>query len=409
MDKPLAALEITSKAAKILVGYVIDDEVIVIYADSLPLDGAVVDGEIRDFEKVTNVLKSLANIKDESKKLKINISEVVLGLPPIGLEVYQNDKVTNVVSEDSRISRIDISNVISLVKKEQIKTNDVIVDIIPDVFILDRNQIFFTPPIGQTSNSLALNAKVHTLPRSIIAGYLKVCENANLRVKRLMVTPYALGEVLKTYRDIPDNYLLFDFGAKLTTISLMGEKSRLFASTYLSKGGDDLTNYLADKFHIDSEVASQLKELYGLDQSRVSPHISIVENKNTKTKIYLDDFKKEIASWLDDFVRDLKLATNTLLKEYDERYYMLPIIVVGGASKLNGLDKYLEKQYPDNAVRIVVPTSLGARDASYFNCLGLIKAASIYRGTLEDERIRVSPLNRKGGETRSYSELDDEL
>ena len=263
MDRPIAALEITSKAAKLIVGYVIDDEVCVVYSSMLPLEGAIVDGEIRDFEKVSDVLKTLANIKDESKKLKINISEVVLGLPPIGLEVYQNDKVTNVVSDDGRISRVDISNVISLVKKEQVKTVDKIVDIIPDVFILDRDQVFYTPPIGKVSNSLALNAKVHTLPKNIIDGYLRVCENASLRVKRIMVTPYALGELFKTYKDIPDHYLLIDMGANLTTISLMGNKSRLFASTYIAKGGDDLTNFLQDKFHLDFKVANDLKELYG--------------------------------------------------------------------------------------------------------------------------------------------------
>lgn len=408
MDRPIAALEITSKAAKLIVGYVIDDEVCVVYSSMLPLEGAIIDGEIRDFEKVSDVLKTLANIKDESKKLKINISEVVLGLPPIGLEVYQNDKVTNVVSDDGRISRIDITNVISLVKKEQVKTVDKIVDIIPDVFILDHDQVFYTPPIGKVSNSLALNAKVHTLPKNIIDGYLKVCENASLRVKRMMVTPYALGELLKTYKDIPDHYLLLDMGANLTTISLMGNKSRLFASTYIAKGGDDLTRFLADKFHLDFKVANDLKELYGDDLSPVSPDISILENEPNKA-LYLKDFKEAVETWLSAYTNDIKLALNVLLKEYDERYYLLPLLLSGGTSLLNGIELYFSKVFKDNAIKAIVPTSLGARDPSYFNCLSLIKAASIYRGTLEDERIRVSPLNRKGNENKSYSEMEDEL
>ena len=93
----------------------------------------------------------------------------------------------------------------------------------------------------------------------------------------------------------------------------------------------------------------------------------------------------------------------------------LPFILIGGASKLNGLRSIFELHYPNREIYFVTPKSIGARDPSYVNLLGLILASSHYGGTLEDnyrgmaEVSRVNKTMEKKKKEKSSSPEDDSL
>jgi len=203
MEKPIAAIEISSAEIKLVVGYEIENQPIVLYAMRKPIDAFVERGQIVNLIGLIDALREIKEIKDATAKLKLTISEAILLLPPLGLEVYQSDKTTNVVSPTGTVEAIDISNVVSLVRKEVIPHGGQIVDIVPDAFALDNGLPLASQPLGEKSNSLSISAKIHALPFSVIENFRRAFKEADIVIKRALVAPHAATYLLAQDLSLP--------------------------------------------------------------------------------------------------------------------------------------------------------------------------------------------------------------
>ena len=124
MDKPIAAIELGSKKLKLVVGYEIDGQVYVLYTLTKPYGNCIEGGNFIDANKVAETIGSIREFTDPSAKLRLNISDVLLCLPPYGLGIYQTRQVTTVVTEDSKISNLDIKNIYALIRNSAYPLND---------------------------------------------------------------------------------------------------------------------------------------------------------------------------------------------------------------------------------------------------------------------------------------------
>lgn len=392
--KQYAVIEITNTVARLVVGNVLDENPVIVYSTERPIEGLVTRGEIADFNGLVDVLANMRKISDEALRLRLTISEASVIVPPLGLEIFQTDKTTNVVSPTSIIEAIDIQNVLSLVQKERVTSGSEIVDIIPDFFVLEQTGTFVEPPIGQKSNTLSLRAKVHSMPSRVIDDYKRVVESAGIHVRRLMVSSYATLEYLKSTKITPNNYLIMDMGAGSTTLSLVGGNC-LFNSNVILLGGNDLSLQIADEFDIDPLKATELMELYGISDREMSfdPIISSGISDRTVTDLnrVIEEFFREF------YFKQLDVGLATLLTGYSQRVAKLPIIVTGGFSKLKGVQKLLQEKFKENeSVTFVSPHAVGARNPKYCASLGALVVSTHYKGTLSDQRARVSPVERVG-------------
>jgi len=98
VSKNTAVLEITNDSAKFSIGYAIGGQPIIIYRTERSLKGFLKDGFIADPKGVVEAIKDFLHIEDEAAKLKINALNLSIIIPPLGLQIYQNTKITNVVS-----------------------------------------------------------------------------------------------------------------------------------------------------------------------------------------------------------------------------------------------------------------------------------------------------------------------
>lgn len=399
--KVTAALEIASSGAKFAVGYCLNNRPIILYYGKKKFpDGILKDGKIIDPERLAPILASFFHLEDEELSLKISADNVSLVLPPLGLQIYQNDKTTNVVASDSRIDRIDISNVMAIVRKESIPNNNVVVDIVPDDFVLQNGKVFSNPPIGERSDTLTVQAKVHTLPEKIVYAFRHAIENAGVRVRRNSVATYCVSQLFASDKALPENYVYVDLGARLTTVSLIGN-TQPYASVFYPVGSDDLTEDIAAAFGISEEEANLLKEKYGYDTREhkyALPLMSIDDGEGGKKALTQNDLNQVIASFFKERLSSLlSAAFNSLFARQpngDSLRERLPLIVSGGGSLLNGLSQLLKPLFNNRDYIHFVPNILGARDPGANNLLGLIVAEGVYRGTLEDNYHGVSTLSR---------------
>jgi len=399
VSKKTAVLEISNDSAKFAIGYAIGGQAVLIYKTERPIKGLLKNGFISDPKGLLDIIKEFAHIEDEGALLKINAQNLSIIVPPLGLQIYQNTKVTNVVSPQSLIDQIDITNLNSLLMKDPIPNGNVIVDIIPDSFDLDNGKSFANPPLGERSNSIAIHAKIHTLPGSLVHDYRTVVEAAGFRVKDLSVAPYCACQLLASDKAMPENYLLLDMGARLTTLTMIGATAP-YSSLFFPKGGDDLTEAIANSMGLSFVEAENIKQDYGFE-NRVTkfenPVAVSVDSLGKKNKFYQKSLNAVIENYFEDFNAHLLNAIGKILSRQPANQILqtMPIVAIGGGSSLRGLSELIAPSIPGRKFLPYVPLTVGVRDPRYVNILGLMIAESHYRGTLEENYHGVSSLSRE--------------
>jgi len=396
MNKTVAALEIGSSSARFAVGYVSKHRPEIIYRAERPLEGLVSRGDIKDSAGLSKVLSAFASIEDEETRLKLDTDELCVVLPPLGLEIYQNNKTTNVIGE--AVDTLATTNAMTLIRKDRIPSGNEIVDIVPDCFILENGKAYRNPPYGERSNTLTIQSKVHAVPSSLIRQYSQAVQGAGFRSRRMCLAPYCATELLASDAALPPSYFLIDMGADLTTVSLVGEKM-LYCSFMVLMGGKALSNALMEKFGLPFEEANALKERYGYDdRERAFAPVLGRDGKELKS-VARKDLAAAVSGFFDSYLSQINNAIDLAIKkeagEQDPRFQALPLVLIGGASRLYGLDKLFKKAFSARETIRYTPKVMGARDPKMANLLGLLLASGDPRGTLEDNFRGVTPLARE--------------
>lgn len=395
MNSRTAIIEITSREIKVLVGYFLNKQPLIIYAFRKPINGIVERGKIINLPLLVQELKALKEIKDATAKIVLEIENAIVILPALGLEIYESEKTTEVTSPSDIIEQLDISNAVNLIRKEGIAKGQTIVDIIPNYFELDNKKRFVSRPIGEKSISLTLSARVHALPFSVFEPFKKAFAEAELNVVRYFVAPHAASYFYNFNKLTPANYFLVDLGAQLSTVSLIGNEM-IYSSTFFNKGGEDLTNLIAEELNLPFDEAEKIKRRYGYEHRDLTFYPTIA-------KSVVADLEKEyttnhlnviVKRFLDDYIISLKQAINVLMKEHDEKYLRLPLVLGGGFSRLNYLKDIFEQNFPENDIYLHVPKTIGARHQTFTNVLGALIANQYYAAYVEDDRPVVASLSR---------------
>lgn len=398
MKKPVAVFEITNMSIRLVVGIVVDDKPLIVYQEERSIEGMVVRGDIVDYQGIMSTIKDMCHVEDESIKLRFDIKEATVIFPAIGFLVLSGDKTTNVVSNDNIISEIDISNVLSLVLKENIPEGAEIVDIIPDTFVLEQQRTFAFPPIGQSSTSLKMISKVQCLPQRIVRDYKVIFKQLGITVRRSIISSHAITNAIKLNSTFPQSYILVDMGAGVTKLSLVGNHSIFGASSFLL-GGNDLAMTISEELCVPQEEAIRLMEVYGLNDSELKFEPTISESLSpdgTPIKYTPSDLNVIVKDFVNNFYfRQLDTSISLLLKGYGEDVKRLPIVFTGGFSKLNGFKKLAKEKYSNNSIFFFNPSAIGCRDPKFSACVGALMCSAGFKGTLSDAQVtRVERLDK---------------
>jgi len=397
MEKPIAAIELGSKKLKLVVGYEIDGKVYVLYTLVKPYGHAIEAGVFVDPNKVSQTIESVREFTDPSAKLKLNITDVLLCIPPYNLGIYQTRQVTTVVTEDSKISNLDIKNIYALIRNSAYPLNDkALVDVIPESFTLDHGRIFARPPLGESSSTLTVSAKVQTLPKLLVDNYQNVLSNGGMVSRRNVVAPLAAAELIASYEGMPTSYILVDIGSSVTTVSFVGNNA-LYGSTFFNWGGDNITEKIIENFNINEADAEKYKIMYGIDNREMNfkaPICTTDDGRGHEVHHTNDELNAIIKGELDIFVNYLKEAVNEVVSQHDKTYSSFPMLLVGGGSELNGLVKYISPKVMSETVQVVSSKTLGARNPTFFNCLGMILTHSKYLNLNDEAHPKVGQITR---------------
>ena len=397
MDKPIAAIELGSKKLKLVVGYEIDGKIYVLYTLVKPYGHAIEGGRFVDANRVSQTISSVREFTDPSAKLKLNISDVLLCIPPYGLGVYQTRQVTTVVTEDSKISNLDIKNIYALIRNSAYPLNDkCLVDVVPESFTLDHGRIFARPPLGESSSTLTVSAKVQTLPKDLVEDYQTVLSNGGMISRRNVVSSLAATELISSYENMPKSFILVDIGSSITTVSFVGNNA-LYGSTFFNWGGDNITEKIIENFNINEGDAEKYKIMYGIDNHEMNfkaPICTTDDGTGHEVHHFNNELNDIIKEELEVFVNRLNEAINDVVAQHDKAYRNFPMLLIGGGSQLNGLVSFITPKVMSETVEVVAPQTLGARNPTFFNCLGMILTHSKYLNLNDEAHPKVGQVTR---------------
>lgn len=385
--KNTIVLEISHKFIKLAMGYVKDDQVFVNFVKKVPINDLIENGMIKEKAELVKELSRINPVIDDDYNINQLINNINLVLPPYGLEVYHTKQLTSVISPEKVIGELDINNLYSIIRNKRLPVDNDLIDIVPEAFAIDNGNMYAQAPIGKVSSAITGFVKVHTLPKRINQDYSDVIRQANINVSRKVVSTFAATELLATYKDLPETYFLVDIGSDSTSVSLVGKK-QLFASRSFSWGGGNITDRIVSKFNIGEVEAEKIKILYGLDkrQLKFNYYVSSTESEEGINRHSVDEFNSLIETELDEFFKSMNVAIEQLAQLYKVvDYQNMPIILIGGGSRLKGLVPYLVAKNVYNNIQTVLPRSLGARDPSLFAIIGAIYVENKYPNTSDTE------------------------
>ena len=397
MEKPIAAIELGSKKLKLVVGYEIDGKVYALYTLVKPYGHAVEAGKFVDANTVSQTISSVREFTDPAAKLKLNITDVLLCIPPYGLGIYQTRQVTTVVTEDSKISNLDIKNIYALIRNSAYPLNDkTLVDVIPESFTLDHGRIFARPPMGESSSTLTVSAKVQTLPKDLVDDYQNALSNGGMVARRNVVASLAATELISSYEDMPSSFILVDIGSNVTTVSFIGNNA-LYGSTFFNWGGDNITERIIENFNINEADAEKYKIMYGIDNREMNfkaPICTTDDGTGHEVHHFNDELNAIIKEELNIFVKYLNDAVNEIVAQHDKSYRSFPMLLIGGGAQLNGLVQFITPKVLSETVEVISPKTLGARNPTFFNCLGMILTHSKYMNLNDEAHPKVGQVTR---------------
>ena len=401
MNKTVAALEITSRHLKLNIGYYNEDKIHLLYSHVEDISEYMDHYKILNEEKLISRIKSLTQIKDDAKRIKFNIKEIVLVLPSVGLDVYQIEKRSKIISPSGVIEKSDIESVVTQISTEPLNTpNQVLVDVIPYRFTIDEGKAFTEPPLGQKTSIMNVAANVYALPSDIVSSYRKVIHQAGIKIKKMTIAPLNAAELMIVNKQIEPNqtYIYLDIRSDMSVLSLI-RKNLVYESSFFLKGINDIDKEISNGTGLSLFVSGKIRHANGFSLKSKDIDIKIRTKEDDELVTYsFNEYNEILRASLINYCKDLKTCINNLFVNYKdkEKCYSLPLIIGGeGANMLGMLDAIkLYIKEPESIVKAKTKV-VGANSLEFVNTLGAIYSATVYRGSYQDQALKVTHIERE--------------
>lgn len=266
-----------------------------------------------------------------------------------------------VAISENEISQIDIDRVIDAAKAVSIPSDQKILHILPQEFIID-SQDGVREPIGMSG--VRLESKVHIVTGSVSAAQniVRCVERCDLVVNDIILQQLASSVAVLSDDEKELGVCLIDIGGGTTDIAVfVGGAIR--HSAVIPIGGDQVTNDVAVALRLPTKYAEEIKMKHAsvlsdsVDNNAV---FAVTGLGQRQTKEVSKKFLAEVVAARYDELFSLILAE--LRRNGFEDAIAAGIVLTGGASKMPGLTELAEQIFRVPA-RVGLPQNIGGLSA----------------------------------------------
>ena len=227
-------------------------------------------GIIVDEEAVSNAISKTIKEAEEISNLKINSAYTTI--PGRYTTIVQNSIVKETKDKFAGITIKDVTSSIMQVRDIEIPEDKVLIDIVPDKFILDDGKPV-SDPIGKFSSNLTLTAQIILAEKEYKKKLVSIFRKIGIEIDGIVPVTLAERNLVLDMNELRENVMILDVGAGNTEIGVFVGSSYVYSNT-ISLGGDNITSDIAYCLNISREEADKLKRQYGLALK------SYIENDN---------------------------------------------------------------------------------------------------------------------------------
>lgn len=250
---------------------------------------AIKKGIIVDEEALSIAIAKTIKEVEEISNLTVNSAYTTI--PGKYITIVQNSIVRDAKDKFAGITIRDVASAIIQVREIEIPEDKVLIDIVPDKFILEDGKAV-EDPVGKFSSNFTLTAQIILADRDYIRKINLIFKKAGIEVDGIVPISLAERNLVLDTNELNDNVMILDIGAGNTEIGVFNGSSYVYTDT-IPLGGDNITSDIAYVLQISTEEAEKLKKQYGLalktfidnDNNIVLNTCKNIDNKNHTIKV----------------------------------------------------------------------------------------------------------------------------
>ncbi|MFO7605160.1 MAG: cell division protein FtsA [Desulfurivibrionaceae bacterium] len=348
----VVGLDIGTTKICAMVGEVRDGQVDVIGVGIHPSDG-LRRGVVVNIESTVESIRGA--VKDAEKMAGCKISSVFVGIAGSHIKGFNSRGLVPIRQQD--INQEDIDRVIEAASAVHIPTDQEILHVIPQEFMVD-DQDGIQYPLGMTGVRLEANVHIVTGQVAAVQNIIKCCNRADLEVCDVVLESIASAEAVLTKEEMELGVGLLDIGGGTSDLAIFSEGS-IKHTFVLGLGGHNLTNDLSIGLRTPMKEAELLKEKYGAALAGMIDRDQAIEVPSVGGRPPRRLSRRLMGEILEPRIEEL---LSLVRQQLDESSYggsiNAGLVLTGGTSLLaNMID--LAEQIFDVPVRIGYPHPVG--------------------------------------------------
>ena len=336
---------------------------------------------------VVDIEKTVASIQAALEEAEITsgnkIQQVVTGIA--GSHIRSFNSIGMVAIKDKEVTEADVARVIETAKAVAIPTDQQILHVLPQEFIID-GQEDIREPVGMSGVRLDVKVHVVTGAVSAVQNIIKCVRRCGLAVQDLILQPLASANAVLTHDEKELGVALVDIGGGTTDIAVFVGGS-IRHSAVIPVAGDQITNDIAMALRTPTADAEEIKLRHGLAKPTLANPGEKIEVPGIGDRGPRSLSKQGLASVIEPRVEELfQMVQQTIRESGYEESLSSGIVLTGGSSLLPGMAELAEDIFL-KPVRVGAPAYSGSlsdvvRTPRYATAMGLLEEARQIGATL---------------------------
>ena len=217
-------------------------------------------GQIVDEQEIVDAIHESIFEIEELASIKINSAYTTI--PGKYVTIIQNSVYKEIRDKYTGIAIKDVTNAIMQVKDIEVPEDEVLIDIVPNKFILEDGTIM-EDPIGSLSSNFTLSAQLILAKKEYVKRITSIFKKVGIEIDGIVQNTLVERNLVLDSNELNDNIMLLDIGAGNTDIGVFHGTTFVYTNT-IPLGGNNITNDIAYVLQISIEEAERLKKQYGL-------------------------------------------------------------------------------------------------------------------------------------------------
>ena len=392
----------TRDVKDLIVGLDIGTSKIVAMVAELTLDGRIEiiglgQHDSRGLKKgvVVNIEATVASIQRALEEAELmadcKIRSVYTGIAGSHIRSFNSSGM--VAIKEKEVTEADVARVIETAKAVNIPTDQQILHVLPQEFVVD-GQDDIREPIGMSG--VRLETKVHIVTGAVSAAQniVKCVRRCGLEVQDLILQPLASSYAVLTSDEKELGVALVDIGGGTTDIAIFTEGA-IRHTAVIPIAGDQITNDIAMALRTPTPEAEEIKLRHGIAKEVLADPAARIEVPGLGDRAPRHMSRQALAAVIEPRVEELFSLVNQVIRESGyEELLSSGIVMTGGTTLMPGMVELAEDIFL-KPVRIGMPDYTGGladvvTSPRFSTAVGLIEEARM-------QRLRGMRVAQQGG------------